>query len=97
MYDIDPSISIYDETYYRDELQKISNVVLYGTADPEKRTSIVSFNIKNFDPKKVVEKLEKQMFQYAKDLEFEKTVKHYRDNIKDILISPFNRFRWSRI
>ena len=43
-----------------DELSKINNVILYGPNDPEKRTSIVSFNIKDLEPKYVVEKLEKQ-------------------------------------
>ena len=45
---------------FRDELMKIPDVVLYGPEDPDKRTSIVSFNIKNFDSEKVVKKLEKQ-------------------------------------
>ena len=45
---------------FRDELMKIPNVVLYGPEDPDKRTSIISFNIKNFDSEKIVQKLEKQ-------------------------------------
>ena len=45
---------------FRDELMKIPNVVLYGPEDPDKRTSIISFNIKNFDSENIVEKLEKQ-------------------------------------
>lgn len=44
----------------RSELAKISGVTLYGPDDAEKRTSIVSFNIKNYDPQIVVEKLESQ-------------------------------------
>ena len=44
----------------RDELLKISGVTLYGPADPEKRTSIVSFNIEGHEPQTIVEKLEKQ-------------------------------------
>jgi len=44
----------------RDELSKISGVVLYGPADPEKRTSIVSFNIEGHEPQTIVERLEKQ-------------------------------------
>jgi len=47
-------------TFFREELGKLPNIVLYGPDDPDKRTSIVSFNIKNFDSEKVVEKLEKQ-------------------------------------
>jgi len=46
--------------FFREELGKLPNIVLYGPDDPDKRTSIVSFNIKNFDSEKVVEKLEKQ-------------------------------------
>ena len=45
---------------FRDELMKIPNVILYGPEDPDKRTSIISFNIKNFDSEKIVQKLEKQ-------------------------------------
>ena len=44
----------------RDELIKIPNVTLYGPSDPEQRTSIVSFNIKNQEPSTVVERLEKK-------------------------------------
>jgi cysteine desulfurase / selenocysteine lyase len=44
----------------REELSKISGVVLYGPDEPEKRTSIVSFSFLNQDPKIIVEKLEKQ-------------------------------------
>jgi len=44
----------------RDELSKIPEIILYGPEESEKRTSIVSFNIKNLDPESVVQKLEKQ-------------------------------------
>ncbi|KAG2473249.1 MAG: Cysteine desulfurase [Nitrosopumilales archaeon] len=44
----------------RDELSKTSGVTLYGPADPEKRTSIVSFNIEGHEPQTIVERLEKQ-------------------------------------
>lgn len=44
----------------REELSKISGVILYGPEEPEKRTSIVSFSILNQDPKIIVERLEKQ-------------------------------------
>jgi len=44
----------------RDELSKISGITLYGPADPEKRTSIVSFNIEGHEPQTIVERLEKQ-------------------------------------
>lgn len=44
----------------RDELSKIDGITLYGPQEAEKRTSIVSFTIKNKEPKTVVEKLETQ-------------------------------------
>ena len=44
----------------RDGLSKISGVTMLGPEDPEKRTSIVSFNIEGHDPQTIVEKLEKQ-------------------------------------
>ena len=74
---------------FRDELEKISNVVLYGPDDPEKRTSIVSFNIKNFDPEKVVEKLEKQNIILAVREIMEKKIirvsPHFFKNESDML------------
>ena len=45
---------------FREELEKIPNIILYGPDDPNERTSIVSFNVKEFDPQKIVDKLEKQ-------------------------------------
>src|SRR5579885_543782 len=44
----------------RDELTKLGNVTLYGPDDQEKRTSIVSFSIKDQDPKTLTAKLEKE-------------------------------------
>lgn len=44
----------------REELSKISKIILYGPDDPEQRTSIVSFNIENEEPQNVVDRLEKQ-------------------------------------
>lgn len=74
---------------FRDELEKISNVVLYGPDDPEQRTSIVSFNIKNFDPEKVVEKLEKQNIILAVREIMEKKIirvsPHFFNNESDML------------
>ncbi len=49
----------------RDELLKISGVTMYGPEEPEKRTSIISFNIKGLEPQTVVEKLEKQKIVLA--------------------------------
>ena len=43
----------------RDELSHISGVTLYGPQNEDQRTSIVSFCIDGFEPKYVVEKLEK--------------------------------------
>ncbi|MDH3191090.1 MAG: aminotransferase class V-fold PLP-dependent enzyme [Nitrosopumilus sp.] len=45
---------------FREELSKIKNVVIYGPENPNKRTSIISFNIEGHEPKYIVEKLEKQ-------------------------------------
>jgi len=74
---------------FRDELMKIPNVVLYGPEDPDKRTSIVSFNIKNFDPEKIVEKLEKQNIILAVREIMEKKIirvsPHFFNNESDML------------
>ena len=74
---------------FRDELEKISDVVLYGPDNPDKRTSIVSFNIKNFDPEKVVEKLEKQNIILAVREIMEKKIirvsPHFFNNESDML------------
>lgn len=45
---------------FREELSKIPKVELYGPEDPDKRTSIVSFNIDGFSSQEIVDKLEKQ-------------------------------------
>ncbi|HJM79291.1 MAG TPA: aminotransferase class V-fold PLP-dependent enzyme [Nitrosopumilus sp.] len=50
----------YLSNLFREELEKIPNIILYGPDDPNKRTSIVSFNVKGLDPQKIVDKLEKQ-------------------------------------
>ncbi len=50
----------YLSNLFREELSKIPNIILYGPEDPNKRTSIVSFNIKGFDSQDIVNKLEKQ-------------------------------------
>lgn len=52
-------------TLLRDELAKIPEVEIYGPDDPEKRTSIVSFNISKREPSYVVEKLERSNFVLA--------------------------------
>jgi cysteine desulfurase/selenocysteine lyase len=50
----------YLSNLFREELLKISNVILYGPEDPNDRTSIVSFNIDGFDSQEIADKLEKQ-------------------------------------
>ena len=50
----------YLSNLFREELSKISNIVLYGPDDSKDRTSIVSFNIKGSDSQEIVDKLEKQ-------------------------------------
>ena len=74
---------------FRDELMKIPDVVLYGPEDSDKRTSIVSFNIKNFDSEKVVKKLEKQNIILAVREIMEKKIirvsPHFFNNESDML------------
>ena len=50
----------YLSNLFREELSKISNVILYGPEDPNDRTSIVSFNLDGFDSQEIADKLEKQ-------------------------------------
>jgi len=50
----------YLSNLFREELEKIPNIILYGPDDPNERTSIVSFNIKGFDSQKIVDRFEKQ-------------------------------------
>jgi cysteine desulfurase/selenocysteine lyase len=74
---------------FRDELMKIPNVILYGPEDPDKRTSIISFNIKNFDSEKIVQKLEKQNIILAVREIMEKKIirvsPHFFNNESDML------------
>ena len=44
----------------REELSKIPNIDLYGPEDSNARTSIISFNLKGYDPQQIVDRLEKQ-------------------------------------
>jgi cysteine desulfurase/selenocysteine lyase len=50
----------YLSNLFREELEKIPKIILYGPEDPNERTSIISFNIKGLDSQKIVDKLEKQ-------------------------------------
>ncbi len=43
-----------------DELGRLPRVVTYAPADPKRRTSIVPFNVRGADPRRVVERLERQ-------------------------------------
>ena len=52
--------NMYLSKILREELSKIKNIVLYGPENPDERTSIVSFNIKDHETKYVIEQLEKQ-------------------------------------
>ena len=74
---------------FRDELMKIPNVVLYGPENPDKRTSIISFNIKNFDSEKIVQKLEKQNIILAvREITEKKIIRvspHFFNNESDML------------
>jgi cysteine desulfurase/selenocysteine lyase len=44
----------------REELSKISGIIVYGPEEEEKRTSIVSFSVQNKDSKTLVARLEKE-------------------------------------
>ena len=50
----------YLSNLFREELEKIPKIILYGPEDPNERTSIISFNIEGLDSQKIVDKLEKQ-------------------------------------
>ena len=50
----------YLSNLFREELEKIPKVILYGPEDPNERTSIVSFNIEGLDPQKIVDRLEQK-------------------------------------
>ena len=71
--------NLYLSEILREEFSKMKQVTLYGPEDPNKRTSIVSFNIKGFEPNYVVKKLEKRKIILA--------VREIIDN-KIIRISP---------
>jgi len=49
----------------REELTKISGITLYGPEEQEKRTSIVSFSLDNYEPQKVCGFLEKKKIVLA--------------------------------
>ena len=58
----------------REELSKISGITLYGPEEQEKRTSIVSFSMDEYEPQTVVEKLEKQKVVLAVREIFDKKI-----------------------
>jgi DNA-directed RNA polymerase II subunit RPB2 len=59
MYDIDPSLSIYDETYYRDELQKIKN---------KYKTNYIDYLIENQSVIEYIDSMETEGLLIAKDI-----------------------------
>ena len=73
----------------REELSKIPNIILYGSDDPNARTSIVSFNITGFDSQEIVDKLEKQNIVLAvREIMKKKIVRaspHFFNNESQIL------------
>jgi cysteine desulfurase / selenocysteine lyase len=52
--------NLYLSSLLKEELSKIKNIVIYGPNLPEDRTSIISFNVGDYNPQEVVTKLEKQ-------------------------------------
>ena len=58
----------------REELLKISGITLYGPEEQEKRTSIISFSMDEYEPQTVVEKLEKQKVVLAVREIFDKKI-----------------------
>ena len=72
----------------REELVKISGITLYGPEESEKRTSIVSFTIDNFEPQKVCEILEKKKIVLAVREIFDKKIirasPHFFNSEEDI-------------
>jgi cysteine desulfurase/selenocysteine lyase len=52
--------NLYLSNLLKEELSKIKNIIFYGPEDPQKRTSIISFNLGNSNPELIVKKLEKQ-------------------------------------
>ena len=60
----------------RDEISKMNGVTLFGPQEQEKRTSIVSFTIKNVDPNTIVKKLEtKNMILAVRDIFSKKVIR----------------------
>lgn len=57
--------NLYLSTILRDELSKIKNITLYGPEEPDRRTSIVSFNLDGHEPQDIVKKLEKKKIVLA--------------------------------
>ncbi len=72
----------------REELVKISGITLYGPEELEKRTSIVSFTIDNYEPQKVCEILEKKKIVLAVREIFDKKIirasPHFFNSEEDI-------------
>jgi len=73
----------------REELSKIEGVTLYGPQEETKRTSIVSFAIKNVDPSMVVKRLEiKNMILAVREIFSKKIIRaspHFFNTESEIL------------
>jgi len=73
----------------REELSKMDGVTLYGPQQEEKRTSIVSFAIKDQDPSEVVKRLERQnMILAVREIFFKKVIRaspHFFNTESEIL------------
>ena len=81
--------NLYLSEIFREELSKIKNVTIYGPENPDKRTSIISFNIEGHEPKYIVEKLEKQKIIVAVreilDTKVVRVSPHFFNSESDIL------------
>ena len=59
---------------FRDEINKIPNVAIFGPEDESKRTSIISFEINGLESEKVVDQLTKHGIIIAEREIFEKKI-----------------------
>jgi len=73
----------------REELSKMSGITLFGPQEQERRTSIVSFSIKNVEPGTIVKKLEsKNMILAVREIFSKKIIRaspHFFNTESEIL------------
>jgi len=73
----------------REELSKMDGITLFGPQEQERRTSIVSFSIKNVDPSTIVKKLEsKNMILAVREIFSKKIIRaspHFFNTESEIL------------